>query len=72
MPLSIHRKEQWDLDCVPWICVHRRTPNSSTRVFCVWRGGIQIGSLYLTLSDALGSTAGIRLGSWYWPKRKAS
>lgn len=45
---SIHRKEQWDLDCVPLVCVHRRTPNSSTRVFCVWWLGIQIGALLLS------------------------
>jgi hypothetical protein len=41
--LSIHRKEQWDLDCWPLICAHWNTPNRSRRVFCLWRWGIQVG-----------------------------
>jgi hypothetical protein len=44
MRIRIHRKEQWDLDCMPWVCAHRETRNSSTRIFCLWRGGIEIGN----------------------------
>lgn len=43
-PLRFHRKLQWDLGVFPWLCVHFRRPNSSTRVFCVWRRGIELGS----------------------------
>jgi hypothetical protein len=44
-PLAIHRKEQWDLECWPWLCIHWRYDrgNGSRRIFCVWPGGIQIG-----------------------------
>jgi hypothetical protein len=44
-PLFIHRKEQWDLGCWPWLCVHQRYDqgNGCRRIFCVWGGGIQIG-----------------------------
>jgi hypothetical protein len=47
--LSIHRKEQWDLNCWPLVCVHlKRTDSrkmrSCKRLFCLWRGGIQVGS----------------------------
>jgi hypothetical protein len=42
--LSFHRKEQWDLDCWPWLCVHWRYANGSRRVFCLWSGGIQVGT----------------------------
>lgn len=44
--LSIHRKKQWDLECRPLLCVHRHTDTSSTRVFCVWLFGIQVGAYY--------------------------
>ncbi len=43
-PFTIHRKEQDDIGCVPLVCVHRREPNSRTRVFCLWTGGVQVGS----------------------------
>lgn len=46
MTLQIHRKEQWDLECSPFVCVHAHRTNSSTRVFCLWRDGIQIGGWY--------------------------
>jgi hypothetical protein len=49
--LSIHRKEQWDLQCVPLVCVHWRTLNSSTRIFCVWRYGIQITPYWRVSAD---------------------
>lgn len=41
--LSIHRKEQWDYNCWPIVCIHRRSPNVSQRIFCLWVGGLQIG-----------------------------
>jgi len=40
---SIHRKEQWDLSCWPWICVHWDAPGSCRRVFCLYARGGQIG-----------------------------
>ena len=45
--LSFHRKEQWDLKCHPILCVHRKTDNGnkSTRVFCIWWGGIEVVGL---------------------------
>ena len=43
-PLSIHRKEQWDLDCWPLLCAHWR----SRRVFCLWRWGFQVGRARVT------------------------
>jgi hypothetical protein len=44
-PAWLHRKEQWDLDCWPFICIHWRYDygNGSRRIFCLWRWGIQIG-----------------------------
>lgn len=30
-----HRKEQYDLDVFPLICVHKVTPNKTSRVFCL-------------------------------------
>jgi hypothetical protein len=44
--LWIHRREQWDLECWPWIAAHWKYDrgNGSRRVFCLWRGGIQIGN----------------------------
>ena len=47
--LSFHRKEQYDLACWPWLCVHREyvRPNGCkgcSRVFCLWEGGLQVGS----------------------------
>lgn len=47
-PLSFHRKEQFDLRCWPWLCVHWRTANRSMRIFCVWRWGIQVRPVLLT------------------------
>lgn len=50
--LSIHRKEQWDLnrtaDVIPLICVHYKTLDHCKRVFCLWRMGILIGPFLLT------------------------
>jgi len=40
MSLSFHRKEQWDLGCHPLLCIHLRTVNASTRIFCLWDGGV--------------------------------
>jgi hypothetical protein len=42
-----HRREQWDLHCFPWLCVHLKSKQSSTRIFCIWNGGLNIGKLYL-------------------------
>jgi hypothetical protein len=47
-PLWIHRKEQWDLDCWPLVCIHWKVPNRTTRIFCLWRWGIQVRPLMLT------------------------
>lgn len=46
--IRMHRKEQWDLQCWPWLCVHRDKTDddgtwSNTRLFCVWKGGLQVG-----------------------------
>ncbi len=38
-----HRKEQWDLKCNPILCIHEHVPNRSTRIFCIWFWGIQLG-----------------------------
>jgi hypothetical protein len=43
---SLHRKEQYDLDCFPWLCIHWHGENYSKRIFCIWSGGIQIGNWY--------------------------
>jgi hypothetical protein len=49
--LWFHRKDQWDLDdtgeVFPWLCVHWSTPGRSSRIFCAWHGGIQVGKVYL-------------------------
>lgn len=42
-PFCFHRKEQWDLKCDPWLCVHYQTANSSSRWFCLCWGILQIG-----------------------------
>ena len=47
-PLWIHRLEQWDLDCWPIVCIHWHRPGRSTRVFCLWRWGIQVRPFMLT------------------------
>ncbi len=44
--INVHRKEQWDLNCWPLLCVHVHRPNGSRRVFCLWRGGVQVGKFY--------------------------
>lgn len=41
--LDFHRMEQWDYNCIPILCVHFERPGSSTRIFCLWKWGIQIG-----------------------------
>ncbi len=38
-----HRREQWDLNCWPLLCVHWKSPRVSSRIFCLWTGGIQVG-----------------------------
>lgn len=57
--LWLHRREQWDLDCDPWLCVHWRRPDSSMRVFCVWRWGLDLGPLLIT-------RRGIRYTRQFW------
>ena len=42
----VHRNEQWDLGCVPLVCVHRERRKSCARVFCLWGRGVQIGRWY--------------------------
>ncbi len=49
MRFSIHRKEQYDLECWPLVCIHAQgtTPSGnrySKRVLCVWLWGLQVGS----------------------------
>jgi len=39
----IHRKEQWDLGCVPWVALFWRTANATTRLFAMWSGGLCVG-----------------------------
>jgi len=39
----VHRKEQWDLNCIPWVCVHWQSANGSRRIFCLYSRGGQIG-----------------------------
>lgn len=46
MKINIHQKEQYDLGCFPLACVHVERTDSSTRVFCLWSGGIQVGPWY--------------------------
>jgi hypothetical protein len=41
--LWIHRKDQWDLGCVPWVAIHWRTTNATTRLFALWSEGVCIG-----------------------------
>jgi len=36
----VHRREQYDLDCWPIICIHRNRPDQCTRLFCLWFWGI--------------------------------
>jgi hypothetical protein len=57
--LHVHRKEQWDLDCWPIVCVHNRTHNRSKRVFCLWLWGVQIGNCALTRK-------GVRVGKRHY------
>lgn len=35
--VTLHNKEQWDLECIPLICAHLRSKdrNTSTRIFCI-------------------------------------
>lgn len=46
-PLRLHRKEQWDLRCRPWLCVHWSYDqgNGARRVFCLWSRGAVAGRL---------------------------
>ena len=46
MGFIVHRNEQWDLGCVPLVCVHRERRQSCSRVFCLWSRGVQIGKWY--------------------------
>lgn len=34
-PYWVHRKEQWDLGVNPIVCVHKVSPNTTERVFCL-------------------------------------
>jgi len=46
MKLKLHRKEQWDLNCKPLLCLHIHRTDESVRVFCLWSHGLQIGNAY--------------------------
>lgn len=41
--LWFHRSEQWDLGCLPWLVVGLFSPNVSSRWFCVWKWGLEVG-----------------------------
>jgi hypothetical protein len=65
--LWFHRLDQWDFDCRPWLCVHWITPDSSSRVFCVWSRGIQIGRHFTLSNKAIGYKHHIyRWGRGWW------
>ncbi len=40
--IHFHRKEQYDLECWPILAIHVRTPNQSTRWFCLWKDGLYL------------------------------
>lgn len=44
-PLWLHRLDQWDLECWPWLVAHWRYDhgNGSQRIFALWAGGLQLG-----------------------------
>lgn len=49
MKIKPHQKEQYDLECWPWLCIHVERVNArghqeSRRVFCVWPWGLQLGA----------------------------
>lgn len=49
----IHRKEQIDLDCKPWVCLHvertnKRGNRQSSRWFCLWENGVEIGNIFIS------------------------
>lgn len=48
-PFWLHRREQWDLDCTPWLAVHQVYDhgNGSRRVFCIWSSGLILGLFWL-------------------------
>jgi hypothetical protein len=48
--LRLHRKEQWDLECVPLLCIHVDRADSCKRIFCLWLWGIEVGKLSWSLS----------------------
>lgn len=58
-PLWVHRREQYDLDCKPWVCVHLVRANSTTRLLCLWRRGLDLGPLLIT-------KRGIRYSHIFW------
>lgn len=65
-PIWFHRKEQFDLDCWPLICLHWRTLDGSKRLFCLWLWGIQIGK-FMATRKAIGYRHHIyRFGLGWW------
>ncbi|MFA5037570.1 MAG: hypothetical protein WC479_10405 [Candidatus Izemoplasmatales bacterium] len=42
--LWFHRLHQWDINCIPILCIHWRYDkgNGCRRIFCIWRGGIEV------------------------------
>lgn len=64
--LWFHRKEQYDLNCWPIICLHWREPGHSKRLFCLYFWGVQIGKFRLN-SKAIGYKHHIyRWGKGWW------
>ena len=41
-PFWFHQKEQWDLGYTPWLTIHFKTANSSTRIFYMGRKDMNI------------------------------
>jgi hypothetical protein len=66
-PLHVHRKEQWDLDCWPLVCVHWRYDggNGNKRIFCLWRWGIQVRPIMVT-------SRALHIGRRVWRWRAAA
>ncbi len=45
--VDIHRKEQFDLKCIPYMCINVCIENARLhtcrRIFCIWDKGVQLG-----------------------------
>ena len=61
MKLKIHRKEQWDLECWPLLCIHAQTKTLNARLFCVWLWGVECSwtNIRMVLRDLRAQKAGV-------------